>query len=346
MRRILVILILLSLLVTPVSAMNFTAPQAPENAQKRMPDNTEDFGEGLWYVIMSAVDTIQPSIADALGICISLIAVSIISGTLAVVSDTTKAAIQMAGAAATGLILFRPVNALIYLGTDTVEQISHYGKLLLPVMTGALAAQGGITKSGTLYTATALFDAILSSTIADLLIPIVYIFLCAAIACSIFTEPFLKDIKNFLKWLLTWGLKTVLYVFTAYISITGIVSGTTDATVLKATKLTISGAVPVVGNILSDASEAVLVSAGVMKNTAGIYGLLTVIALMVGPFMEIGIQYLMLKITAGLCETIGSKEISALAKDFSSAMGLILAMSGTVSVIFLISIICFMKGVS
>ena len=155
-----------------------------------------------------------------------------------------------------------------------------------------------------------------------------------------------NKIKNFLKWLLAWGLKTVLYVFTGYISITGIVGGTTDAIALKATKLTISGAVPVVGNILSDASEAILVSAGIMKNAAGIYGLLTVIALMIGPFMRIGVQYLMLKITSGLCETLGTKEMSALIKDFSSAMGLVLAMTGAVCVIFLISMICFMKGVS
>lgn len=346
MNRIILILIVASMLVTPVSAMDFSAPEAPESVQKIMPKNTEDFGDGLWYVITSALHMIQPSITEALRVCVSLLAVSILTGVLSAFSGSARSSIHMAGTAATGLLLFQPVNSLLKLGADTVEQISHYGKLLLPVMTGALAAQGGVTKSSALYTATAFFDAILTSAIAELLIPIVHVFLCTAIACNLFTEPFIKEIKNFLKWLLAWGLKTVLYVFTGYISITGIVGGTTDAMALKATKLTISGAVPVVGNILSDASEAILVSAGIMKNAAGIYGLLTVIALMIGPFMRIGVQYLMLKITSGLCETLGTKEMSALIKDFSSAMGLVLAMTGAVCVIFLISMICFMKGVS
>lgn len=346
MSRIFLILIMVFLLAVPVSAMDFVAPEAPEDARKIMPTETEDFGDGLRYVITSALDTIQPSITEALRVCISLIAVSILSGLLAEFSGSTKKVIHMAGTVASGLILFYPANALISLGTDTVQQISHYGKLLLPVMTGALAAQGGVTKSGALYAATAFFDTLLSAAVSELLIPIVYVFLCAAIACNLFADPFLVDMKEFLKWLVSWGLKIVLYVFTGYISITGIVSGTTDTTVLKATKLTISGAVPVVGSILSDASEAVLVSAGIMKNAAGIYGLLTIIALVIGPFLRIGVQYLILKVTSGLCKTLGSKGMSALVKDFTSAMGLILAMTGTVSIIFLISTICFMKGVS
>ena len=137
----------------------------------------------------------------------------------------------------------------------------------------------------------------------------------------------------------------MLYIFTGYISITGVVGGVTDAAVLKATKLTISGMIPVVGNILSDASEAVLVSAGLMKNAAGIYGLLTIIALWIGPFLQIGVQYLMLNITSGICEIFGTKQMTEIIKDFSSAMGLLLAMTGAVCMIFVISTICFMKGV-
>jgi len=156
----------------------------------------------------------------------------------------------------------------------------------------------------------------------------------------------LQDMGKFLKWLPTWALRTILYIFTGYIGITGVVAGTTDAAMLKATKLTISGAVPVVGNILSDASEAVLVSAGLMKNAAGIYGMLAVIAIWIGPFVEIGVQYLMLKITAGICGMFAPKQTSELIADFSAAMGLLLAMTSAVCMIFLISTICFLKGVA
>ena len=104
--------------------------------------------------------------------------------------------------------------------------------------------------------------------------------------------------------------------------------------------------VPVVGNIISDASEAVLVSAGLLKNAAGVYGLLAIISIWIGPFLQIGIQYILLKVTSGLCEMFAVKQISGLIKDFAGAMGLVLAMTGSICLMFLISTICFMKGVA
>ena len=98
--------------------------------------------------------------------------------------------------------------------------------------------------------------------------------------------------------------------------------------------------------IISDASEAVLVSAGIMKNAAGVYGLLAILAIWIGPFVQIGVQYLLLKLTAGICEMFGTKKMVGLMKNFSTAMGLTLAMTGTVCLILVISTICFMKGVS
>ena len=163
-------------------------------------------------------------------------------------------------------------------------------------------------------------------------------------------ESFLKNetignLKQFAKWLITWILKITLYVFTAYMSITGVVSGSADATAIKATKLTISGFVPVVGGIISDASEAILVSAGTVKNAIGIYGMLASAAIIVGPFFTIGIQYLLLKISCALCKVIGSKQTVGVIGDFSKAMGMILAMIGTLCLMLIVSMFCFMRGI-
>ena len=145
---------------------------------------------------------------------------------------------------------------------------------------------------------------------------------------------------------MTWLLKITLYVFTGFISITGVVSGPTDAAALKAAKLTISGMVPVIGGILSDASEAVLVSAGTVKNSIGLYGMFVVLALWINPFLRIGAHYIMLRMTGGVCSIFSSKRISELIQDLASSMGFLLAMTGSVCVMILISTVCFMRGVS
>lgn len=345
MRKVLFLVILTFLFITPVSAMEFTAPTAPDGALEYMPQDTESFGQGLWYVLKSALGNLMPEIAEAAGTCLSVMAVVILTSVLQNFSVGTKKVVDLTGVLSVGLLLFQPANSLINLGIDTIHTLSEYGKLLLPVMSAAMAAQGGTGTSAALYTGTVLFSTVLSTVISKLIVPLVYIFLCISLANCAIGEKLLGGIKDFIKWLKTWCLKIVLYVFTGYMGLTNVVSGSADAAALKATKLVISGTVPVVGSIISDASETILVSAGIMKNAAGIYGLLAVLAICIGPFLHIGIHYLLLKITAAVCSVFGSKQISSLIKDFSTAMGYALAMTGTVCLLLLVSIVCFMKGV-
>lgn len=339
-----ILLIILLVIAVPVNAEEFTAPIAPQEAQRYLPDETQSLGEGIQYVLRAALTELLPSLTDAARLCVALVVTSLLSSMLVHISGKNQPALSLAGTAAIALILSQPANTMLQLGVNTVQKLSEYGKLLMPVMTGALAAQGAVTKSGALYTASAFLNTLLSSAVSQLLIPLAYLLLAVSIAVKFFDHMMLHNIKDFLKWLLTWGLKTILYVFTGYIGITGIVSGTTDAAMLKATKLTISGTVPVVGSILSDASEAVLVSVGLMKNAAGIYGILTMIALGIGPFLQVGVQYLLLNMTSGICHMFGTKEMAALIKDYSVVLGIVLAMIGTMCVILLISAVCFMKG--
>lgn len=346
MKKLLLILIFVVLLAPSVNALEFTAPPAPEAAIDRMPENTESFAQGILSILRDSVALVQPSLADAAGICVCLITVAMLLSLIKAFPGATDFIVELVGAIGIAVILLNPSKTMIHLGVETVKELSEYGKLLLPVMTAALAAQGGSATSAALYSGTVLFDALLSTVISGIIVPMIYIFLCLSTACSAVGEDVLEKIKSFIKWLMTWCLKIVLYVFTGYLGITGVVSGSVDAMAVKAAKLTISGAVPVVGSILSDASETILVSAGVMKSAVGVYGLLAVIAVWIGPFIQIGAQYLLLKIAAAVCQVFASKRSARLIHDFSSAMGMLLAMTGTMCLLLLVSVVCFMKGVS
>ena len=140
-------------------------------------------------------------------------------------------------------------------------------------------------------------------------------------------------------------MKLVLSLFTGYMAITGVISGTADAAAVKVTKMAISGAVPVVGGMLSNATETVLASAAAVRSTAGVLGLLAILAITAAPFLKLGAQYLLLKLTAALCGVVGSENHTALTENFAQAMGLLLATTGTCCLIQLISTVCFMKGV-
>lgn len=346
MRKLILVLMLVAFTVLPVRALDITAPEVPDSGSQWMPDEADSFWEGLMQILRDGIRLIRPDIKEASSLCLSTVSAILLVSLLQTMSSKAKGIAELSGAVVIAFLLLSGTNSLIRLGTDTVRDLSEYGKLLLPVMTAALAAQGGLTSATALYAGTAVFDAVLTAFIHTLLVPMIYFYLALASANSAIGDETLKKLRDLVKWLMTWILKILLYVFTCYMAVTGVVSGTTDAAALKAAKLTISGMVPVVGGILSDASEAVLVSAATVKNAAGIYGILAVMSVCLEPFIKIGTHYLMLKATAGISSVFGPKRLTGLVSDFTTAMGMLLAMTGAVCLLLLISTVCVMKGVS
>lgn len=345
MRKMLLFLTLIFILRLPVSALEIKAPEIPPAVENLIPEESGSFGQDLLKLLENGFREVFPDLSEAFSACIRLIATVILVSVIQSFSDSVKKAAGFAGTAAVAALLIQNTRTMIHLAADTISELGSYGKMLLPVMTSAMAAQGQITSSAAIYAGSAFFTAILSSLITELLVPMVYLYLALTTANSATGEGILKRLSEIVKGITGWTLKTLLIVFTSYISITGIVSGTTDAAALKATKVTISTVVPVVGGILSDASESVLISAGLLKNAAGIYGILAMLALLVVPFAKIGTQYLLLKLSAAVCSVFGTKLMTELIADYSSALGLLLGMTGASCLMHMISTICFMRGV-
>lgn len=345
MSKIFMAVICILLLIQPVSALEIEAPEVPASGREWMPQISESFGSGLWELVCAGLKELVPNLKEAMEVSTAVIAMVLLLSLVQGISGSGGHMVRLCGAAAISAVLLGSADAMVRLGSRTVMEISDYTKLLLPVMTTALAAQGGVTTSAALYAGTAVFDAVLTELISSVLMPGIWLYLGSSIANAVTDQEMLKRMADLLKSLITWILKTTLMIFTTYLGITGVVSGTTDTAALKATKVTISSFVPVVGGILSDASEAVLVGAGLMKNAAGIYGIFAVLAVALNPFLKIGAQYLVLKVTAAVCAVFGGKGMTDLIAAFSTAMGLLLAMTGCCCVLTLVSTVCFLRGV-
>ena len=342
--RSIVLLMLLFILPVHASGVELVAPEVPESAADILTDGS-NFTDGLQQLLENTLPKLRPDLEEAAKVSLAVVAAVLVISLLQSVSGSVGTTADFVGSlTVSGLLLFS-TDSLISLAADTVMEMSEYGKLLLPVLTAALAAQGGVTGSAALYGGTAVFNTALTGLVSGMIVPMVYLFLMLSAANAAIGEDILKGLRDLLKGFMAWSLKTVLIVFTTYMSITGVVSGTTDAAALKAAKVTISTVVPVVGGILSDASEAVLVSAGLAKNAAGIYGILAILAVFLRPFLQIGVHYLMLKFTSVVCGIFGTKRMTDLIADFSTAMGLLLAMTGASCLLLLISTVCFLKGV-
>lgn len=345
MRRVLLVLIVSLLVAFPVVADEFEPPAAPSYIEEYLPEKTESFTKDLMHIIKLAIDDVAPEFSDAMALCCSVAAVQLLITIFAGLSGIAQKTVNLVGTITISALLLSPTKAFITLGVETISDLVEYNKLLLPVLTSALASQGGITTSAALYGGTMVLNYVLTTLMTKAIVPLLYGYIVIGISCVAIDEKILKQFMGLLKWLITWGLKITTYLFTGYMSITGVICGAVDASAMKVTKLTISGVVPVIGNIISDASEAVIVSMNTIKNTSSVYGALVIVAIWIAPFLRIGMQYLLLKITAGISSLLGDGKTVSVVFHFVSAMGFVLAMIGVACILQLISVVCFLRGV-
>lgn len=254
--------------------------------------------------------------------------------------------LPMVGALSVTLLTAGSLDSLMGLGARTIEELSTFSKVLLPTLAAATAASGAVT-SATMQQVTTVFLAdMLISLIDRLLMPLVYLYAGALASSAMLPENRLGALAEALKKVITWILTTVLLAFTVYLSVVRVVSGSADSTALKVAKAAISSAIPVVGSILSEASETVLAGAGMLKNTIGVFGMLGILAACAHPFMQLGIQYLLYKLTAFLAATVGAPSLCKLIDGLGGAFGLVLGMTGSCAFLLLISVLSSVAAVT
>lgn len=247
--------------------------------------------------------------------------------------------ISLVGAMAVAAVAVADANSLIGMGREALERMETFSKLLLPAVTAAAAASGTPSSAAARQLATMLFSDVLMTVITSLLLPLLYLYIAACIGHTAIGNEGLKRVAGTIKWVVTVVLSAILILFVSYLTVSGAIAGTADAATVKAAKFTMSSMVPVVGGILSDAAETVLASAGILKNAVGVFGMLVVLGMCVAPFLQLGIHYLVYKLTAALSATVSAGRVAGLIDQIGGAFGLVLGMTGACALLLLISMV-------
>ena len=253
--------------------------------------------------------------------------------------DSQVRSVSLAGTLAVAAVAVADVNALLGMGTEAIGKMTSFANVLLPTVAVVTAATGAITGAAARQLAAALFSDVLVNVINGLLIPLLYGYIAASVAQAATGQEGLKRLADLLKWAVTTVLTIVMLVFVGYLTASGAVAGGADAATVKAAKFAISGAIPVVGGILSDATETVLASAGVLKGTVGVFGMMTILGICLLPLLRLAVHYLVYKLVAAVSATMGSGSVWELVDRISGAFGLVLGMMGACCLLLLIALV-------
>lgn len=254
--------------------------------------------------------------------------------------------INFVACCAVTVIAVSGMDSLASLARDTLARLNDYSKAVMPCLFTACALCGEISSSAAKYCAVCLSIDVIMTAAEKLIIPMIYAYLAFSVSHSVSGVPMLKAGAKVTKWLSVTLMTAITVVFTSYISLTGILAGSTDAVAVKTTKTVISTVLPVVGGIISDASSVVLSAASVIKNAAGIFALAAVCAVCIGPFAALSVRLLLIKAAAAVSETADATALPQLLDSFANAVGMLLGLVGSSCVMLFISFMSAVKAVT
>lgn len=313
--------------------------ETPELTEYLSPETGGDLDGGLRAIWEEA----WPSIGKLAGQALAnlgqvLVILALCSAASGVVgrqegSQVTQRVITTAGAVALLAALLSDWNGVMELCRATLEQVDVFSKAMMPVMAYAIACSGSSAAGAVLYgiTTFALDGAI--TLVNRAFLPLLCVYLVLSAVNAAVGEDLLEKLCQWIKWLISVGLKILLTAFVAFLSLSGALAGQTSTAVVKTAKFAISGGIPVVGKIISDATEAFFSGAALVKNALGVMGMLGVVAICLLPLCRLGINYLVFKTGAAVLSPLSGGGLGKLVERFGDAFALAFGMVGACAAI-------------
>ncbi len=322
-------------------------PAAAEALEELRPEDAELNG-GLARLWDYACGRFDGALRETLRPAAAIAAVTVLCGAAECFVSTGKTgfnAVSLGGCLAVAVIGVEDVHSVLALGTDTLTALADFSRVLLPTLTTAAAATGAVGSAGASCAAAALFSDLLLTAAQNLILPMICAYVAAAVSAAVLDDRRLDGAIRFLQWAAKALMRLLVLGFTAYMSITGVVAGAADAAAVKAAKAAISTALPVVGKLLSDASETLVAGAGLIRSAVGVFGLLVCLAAVILPVLRLGLRYLLFRAAASVCSGIAGDRLTGLIGALGSAYGLLLGLVGSAAAIEFLAIISLIRTV-
>lgn len=207
----------------------------------------------------------------------------------------------------------------------------------VPVFASIAAAGGNITSSLT-YSSIVLASAQLCvQTASETVLPLTGMCMALGAIEGISPQLSVAGMSEALKKAATVLIGIIMSVFVGLLSLQSMVSNAFDTVTLKAAKLVVSNAVPVVGSAVSDAYATVRASMSLLKNGTGIYGIAALVIMLLPPAAELFLTVASVQLGAFAAEMFGAVRVKLLLTSACAALKICLALTVCFSVIFIIA---------
>lgn len=352
MKKLICMLLLLPLFrVTAFAQLDTTAlygtlPDEVRQISGTLSDTYSYDGEGaLKRLLEAGTARLKETLLDSRSTALGLLALLFL-GALAVpfCQRTGMAELtELCLTAGTALFLTQGLQSLLAQAVSAITQLLDYSHAAMPCVFTAAAVSGTAASSAARYAALSLSMDVMMTAAQKLLLPLIHAQLALSIALGLYDNALLQSMLGLFRQACTLTMTLLATGFIAFIGVSGLVSATADAAAVRTAKTVIAAALPVVGGIMSDAATAVLSSAALLRNAAGVFSLIAVAALCLAPFAALFVRWVLFRFCMTMAGIIPGKRLGVLLGGFGSAMGQLMGLIGSFSMILFFSVVSVIR---
>ncbi|MBO8137302.1 MAG: stage III sporulation protein AE [Desulfotomaculum sp.] len=226
----------------------------------------------------------------------------------------------------------------INIGREAVDNMVSFMQALLPLLLTLLAAMGGIASSALFHPIILGSITVIGTVIKNVVLPLIFFSAVLGVVNGVSAKFKVSRMADLFKTLSMTVLGLCSTVFLGILAAHGAAGAVTDGVALRTAKYTTDAFVPVVGRTLSDALEAVMGSALLMKNAVGIAGVVIIILITVLPLIKILAIAFIYRLAGALVQPIGDSEMADCLTQLGSSLLTVFGAVATVGLLFFFAI--------
>ena len=291
-------------------------------------------------------EELRERIATELGFCTVLFAVVLLSSVaeLGDLSGKAGQALRLASVLSVAVSAVTDLNSFTAEALRALRELADYSRSLLPVMAATASLSGAVVSSAAKCAGTAFVMDLLLSFATGFIAPAVCGYTALTVSDAAVGNHALHSAAELMKSVSNLALTALATAFSLWLGFISSVSGSAEAAGVRATRTILNG-LPVVGKLMSNAASSLSAAGGLVRSTAGVFGLAVVLSLCAGPFVRLGCRYLVFRLSAALCRCCSNAPLSALLEELSTVFAMLLALLGTGAVCVFMAVWSLMRVV-
>lgn len=220
---------------------------------------------------------------------------------------------------------------------DAITVMIDFLRALIPILLALIATSGGVISVGVFHPILIFLMHTSGLLVTYFVLPLILVSTILSIVSIINDELKVTKLASLIRNVAVGVLGIFLTIFLGVLSVQGLTTAVTDGVAVKTAKFVTSNFIPVVGKVFADVTDTVISASLLLKNTVGIVGLVTLLAIVVFPAIKILVLALIYKFSAAILQPVGSKNIISTIDTIGKSVTYLFVCLSIVSLMFFLS---------